>query len=150
MKIAVESIKIPQLIPNGFRQSVRVLITRAVFLEDKQSSSTFFVLKLAAPSTSRIKLTFFELEFKTKKSLIVPVYFSGLMLFYASRDILGFKPAIFWSLVGKYWISASPTCRMNLCFTPCFSAHGCSEEEEKLLLWVNSWLWKNLEMLLYF
>lgn len=102
MKIAVESIKIPQLIPNGFRQSVRVLITRAVFLEDKQSSSTFFVLKLAALSTSRIKLTFFELEFKTKKSLIVPVYFSGLMLFYASRDILGFKPAIFWSLVGKY------------------------------------------------
>lgn len=26
---------------------------------------------------------------------------------------------------------------MNLCFMQCFSAHGCSEEEEKLLLWVD-------------
>lgn len=35
MKIAVESIKIPQLIPGGFWQSVQVLVARVAFLEDK-------------------------------------------------------------------------------------------------------------------
>lgn len=67
VKIAVESIKIPQLIPGGFRQSVQVLVTRVTFLEDKKSWSPFFVLKLAASTYQWKPVKIYELEFKMEK-----------------------------------------------------------------------------------